>query len=118
MLAAKDSWTLTLVSATTAVALAAAGLLLTTLAPGAAPAASSAILAASLGATATAFTLIAGRVRRLELENEGLIEEISQEFQRVKDKVEIFEEALVATGDGGARVGPEATVDSHRVMVK
>lgn len=115
MIAAKESWTLTLVSATAAVALAAAGLLLTTVSPGAAPSVAAALLAASLGATATSFTLVASRVRRLELENEGLIEEISQEFQRVKDKVEIFEEAFATSSDLTIE---DATSAAHRVVVK
>ena len=106
-----ESWTLTLVAGTVAVALAAAGLLLTTLAPGAAPSVSALLLATSLGATGTAFTLVAARVRRLELENEGLIEEISQEFQRVKDKVEIFEEALAPDEDA-------LEASARRVVVK
>src|SRR5438093_8519823 len=94
-----ESWTLTLVAGTFAVALAASGLLLATVAPGAAPTVSTILLATSLGATGAAFTLVATRVRRLELENEGLIEEISQEFQRVRDKVEIFEDAFTAEAD-------------------
>jgi len=107
-----ESWTLTLVAATVAVALAAAGLLLATVAPGAAPTVSAALLATSLGATGTAFTLVAVRVRHLELENEGLIEEISQEFQRVRDQVEVFSEALAPES--------EATLDdaARRVVVK
>ena len=106
-----DAWNLTLVAATVAVALAAAGLLLNALSPGAAPVVSAALLATSLGATGVAFTFLAMRVHRLELENEGLIEEISQEFQRVKDRIEIFGEALAPDA--------EAMEDAaRRVVVK
>ncbi|HUR68435.1 MAG TPA: hypothetical protein VM370_04255 [Candidatus Thermoplasmatota archaeon] len=91
---AQSNWSLTLVLASLAVAFALVGLGLGTLYPGAAPLVSTALLGASLGCTAGAFTRVAMRVRRLELENEGLIEEISQEFDRVKDKIEIFGEAL------------------------
>lgn len=94
MISAENNWTLTLVLASLAVALAAVGLGLSGFYPGAAPILYTAILAGSLGCTAGAFVRVASRVRRLELENEGLIEEISQEFDRVKDKLEIFGEAL------------------------
>lgn len=89
-----QSWTLTFVSAALAIGFAAAGLGLTAFYPGAAPMVASGLLLASLACTATAFTRVALRLRRLELENEGLVEEISQEFDRVKDKLEIFSEAL------------------------
>jgi len=94
MLADETQWTWTIVFAALAVCLAAVGLGLEMLYPGAAPLASSTILAGSLVATGAAFARVAMRVRRLELENLGLIEEISQEFDRVKDKLEIFSEAL------------------------
>lgn len=94
MISADNHWTLTLVFASLAVAFAAVGLGLGTIDPGAAPLVATSLLAASLGCTAAAFVRVAQRVRRLELENEGLIEEISQEFDRVKDKIEIFSEAL------------------------
>ncbi|HEX2022412.1 MAG TPA: hypothetical protein VHH36_06840 [Candidatus Thermoplasmatota archaeon] len=94
MLSTKDSWTPTLVLATAAVAFALAGLGLTSTAPGAAPLLATSLLVASLGATASAFAFVAMRVRRLELENEGLVEEIAQEFRRVQDRMEIFGDAL------------------------
>ena len=94
MISAENNWTFTLVLATLAVAFAFAGLGLDGLYPGAAPLVAAGLLAVSLACTAGAFTRLAMRVRRLELENEGLIEEISQEFDRVKDKIEIFTEAL------------------------
>ena len=115
MLTSKDSWNLTLVAATLAIALAGAGLLVTTLAPAAAPVATGALLAGSLGGTVAAFGLLASRVRRLELENEGLVEEISQEFDRVKDRLDIYAEALAAPDEGGEAVSVEG---SHRVVVK
>ncbi|HET6403361.1 MAG TPA: hypothetical protein VFH78_01835 [Candidatus Thermoplasmatota archaeon] len=94
MISVDNNWTVTLVCATLAVAFALAGLGLNGIYPGAAPLVATGLLVASLGFTAAAFTRVALRVRRLELENEGLIEEISQEFDRVKDKIEIFSEAL------------------------
>lgn len=90
------SWTPTLLLATLAIAFAATGLALTSFYPGAAPLVATGLLAASLTATTGAFTLVATRVRRLELENEGLIEEVSQEFARVQDRIDIFGEALEA----------------------
>ena len=94
MLSVDNNWSFTLVFATLAVGFALAGLGLGGIYPGAAPLVATALLVASLGCTAVAFTRVALRVRRLELENEGLIEEISQEFDRVKDKIEIFTDAL------------------------
>lgn len=94
MISADNHWTFTLVLASLAIAFALVGLGLGAVYPGAAPLVASALLAGSLLCTAGAFTRIAVRIRRLELENEGLIEEISQEFDRVKDKIEIFSEAL------------------------
>jgi hypothetical protein len=91
---AENHWSITLVFATLAVAFALAGLGLGSFYPGAAPLVSGGLLALSLGSTTIAFGRLAMRIRRLELENEGLIEEISQEFDRVKDKIEIFSEAL------------------------
>lgn len=90
----KDSWASTLLSATIAVTFATVGLAASLLYPGATPLLTTGVLLGSLAATATAFTLVALRLRRLELENEGLIEEISQELDRVHDKFEIFGEAL------------------------
>jgi hypothetical protein len=87
-------WLLTLVLAILAVTFAALGLVGTTLVPIETPAFTGALLLASLGCTAGAFGVLASRLRRLELENEGLIEELSQEFDRVKTKIEIFEEAF------------------------
>ena len=115
----QQSWTPTLLAGTLAVAFAAVGLASTAVYPGATPLVSSALLLASLGATATAFTLVARRVRRLELENEGLIEEISQKFDRVQDKLEIFGEALAEPRS----LAPEEPVKAsdeplRRVMVK
>lgn len=94
MIDAENHWIWTVVSAALAVAFAIVGLGLETFYPGAAPLVSTALLAGSLGATGVGFARVALRVRRLELENVGLIEEISQEFDRVKDKLEIFSEAL------------------------
>lgn len=94
MLSYTRPWIWTMLTATLAVAFAAIGLTLSLVAPGAMPVLGSALLLASLGMTATAFGRLVARVRRLELENEGLIEEISQEFDRVKDKIDIFAEAL------------------------
>lgn len=111
MLLVDNNWTVTLVFATLAVGFALAGLGLGGMYPGAlnepagssgssafgpaaAPLVASALLAGSLACTGVAFTRVAMRVRRLELENEGLIEEISLEFDRVKDKIEIFSNAL------------------------
>lgn len=87
-------WLLTLVLATLAVSFAVVGLVGTTLVPIETPAFTAALLAASLACTAGAFGILASRLRRLELENEGLIEELSQEFDRVKTKIEVFEEAF------------------------
>lgn len=87
-------WLLTLVLATLAVSLAAVGLTGTTIVPLQAPAFTGGLLLASLACTAGAFGFLAARLRRLELENEGLIEELSQEFDRVKTKIDIFEEAM------------------------
>ena len=94
MISTDSNWTFTLVFATLAVALAAVGLGLSGLYPGAAPLVTTALLLGSLAFTAAAFARVAMRLRRLELENEGLVEEIAQEFDRVKDKLEIFSEAL------------------------
>lgn len=94
MLSVDNDWTMTFVFAALAVGFALAGLGLDGFYPGAAPLVSSGLLVASLGCTSTAFTRLALRVRRIELENEGLIEEISREFDRMKDKIEIFTDAL------------------------
>ena len=115
MLATKN-WTATLVLSASAVLLALVGLGLTSLYPGAAAIVAGSLLAGSLGATAGAFTLVALRVRRLELENEGLIEEISQEFDRVKDKLEIFGEALEEPRS--LTPADEKDLPLRRVMVK
>ena len=115
----QQSWTPTLLSATLAVAFAVVGLLSTSFYPGATPFLSSALLLASLAATATAFTFVARRVRRLELENEGLIEEISQKFDRVQDKLEIFGEALAEPRTLAPQEPAKASDEPlRRVMVK
>ena len=116
MLSAKNSWTQTLIAAVVAVTLAATGLALTTFSPSTSPVVTSGLLLGSLGATTLAFTNLALRLRRLELENEGLIEEISQEFDRVKDKIEIFGEAL----ESPRTLSPEEAESApmRRVMVK
>lgn len=117
MLSVKDSWTHTLVCAVVAVTLAAAGLLVSTFSPATSGLVMGGLLAGSLAATAAAFTLLARRLRRLELENEGLIEEISQEFDRVRDKMEIFGEALQAPRNMTPEEA-EADAPMRRVMVK
>jgi hypothetical protein len=113
---AKNSWTQTLVAAVVALTLAATGLMLTTVSPTTSVLVTNGLLLASLGATGIAFTTLALRLRRLELENEGLIEEISQEFDRVKDKMEIFGEAL----ERPHTLSPEEVENTpmRRVMVK
>ena len=119
MLSLTRHWTWTLLAATLAVTLAAVGLTLTSAYPGAAPTLAASLLLGSLGCTAVAFTRVAMRVRLLELENEGLIEEISQEFDRVKDKLEIFSESLSAPrslSPEEAEAAEQASV--RRVMVK
>ena len=118
MLTAANSWTSTLLLASLAIAFAAVGLGLTGLYPGAAPLVSVALLVGSLGCTAGAFAQVALRVRRLELENEGLIEELSQEFDRVKDKIEIFAEALAEPRTLQPEVVESADVPMRRVAVK
>lgn len=101
-------WSITLAAAIAAVALALAGLAAPSLMPAAPPALMAAVLGASLVCTVLAFGTLAVRVRRLELENSGLVEEISQEFDRVRDKLEIFSDALAEprtltpTEEGGA----------------
>lgn len=114
----QQSWTPTLVSATLAIAFAAIGLASTTLYPGATPLLASGLLLASLAATGTAFTLVALRLRRLELENEGLIEEISQKFDRVEDKLDIFGEALAEPRTLAPEAPAKGDEPLRRVMVK
>lgn len=92
-----------------AVAFAASGLLLSTVAPGAAPAASSGMLLASLACTAGAFGLLVARVRRVEQENEGLVEELSQELARVKGRLDVVDAAHLA---------PREEAPGRRVVVK
>lgn len=118
MLSMDSNWTLTFIAVTLAVAFAVVGLSLTGFYPGAAPLVSLGLLVASLASTGFAFTRLAMRVRRLELENEGLIEEISREFDRVKDKLEIFGDALAEprTLTPGHEV--EADAPLRRVTVK
>jgi hypothetical protein len=87
-------WIVTLILATFAVSFAAAGLLGSTLFGVSSALFTTTLLVGSLAATAGAFGMLASRLRRLELENEGLIEELSQEFDRVRTKIEIFGEAL------------------------
>lgn len=111
-------WPLTTTAAVVAIVAAAAGLALNAFAPAAPALLTSGLLALSLAGTAVAFGRVAMRLRRLELENEGLVEEISQEFDSVKDKLEIFSEAL----EEPRSLEPEAA-ESHaapmrRVMVK
>jgi len=117
MISADKNWTWTLVFATLAIAFAAAGLGLTGLYPGAAPLVGTSLLLASIASTTVAFTRVAMRVRRLELENEGLVEEIAQEFDRVKDKLEIFSEAL-AEPRSLTPQDVEANMPMRRVTVK
>ena len=117
MLSVDNNWTWTLVLATLAVTFAAVGLGLTGIYPGAAPMVATGLLVGSLVCTAGAFARVAIRVRRLELENMGLIEEISQEFDRVKDKLEIFSEALAEP----RTLQPEVKADDvpmRRVTIK
>lgn len=108
-----QSWTLTFVLASLAAASATVGLALVSLYPDQAPLVALGLLVASLACTALAFARLALRVRQLELENEGLVEEISQEFDRVKDKLEIFGEAVL-TPDEAAQEDPPL----RRVAVK
>ena len=110
------SWTFTLAAATLAVALAATGLVMMTFTPAAAPALATGLLAGSLLGTTAAFATLAARVRRLEMENMGLIEEISQEFDRVKDRLEIFQEALAEPHT--LDVAEEQEIPLRRVVVK
>ncbi|HET6403360.1 MAG TPA: hypothetical protein VFH78_01830 [Candidatus Thermoplasmatota archaeon] len=117
MISADKNWTFTLVLASLAIAFAGAGLGLAGLYPGAAPLVGTSLLAASLACTAGAFGRVALRLRRLELEHEGLVEEISQEFDRVKDKVEIFAEAL-AEPRSLTPDEVDASLPTRRVMVK
>ena len=120
MLSVDNNWSFTLVLATLAVAAALTGLGMNALYPGAAPLVMTGLLAASLLCTAGAFTRVAIRLRRLELENEGLIEEISQEFDRVKDKIEIFSEALAEPRSLSPEspAAPASSEAVRRVMVK
>lgn len=119
MLSAEKTWTPTLLFAAFAVAFAAIGLALTGLYPGAAPLVATSLLVASLACTTGAFGLVAMRVRRLELENEGLVEEISQEFSRVKDRLEIYSEALEAPRSLTPEQQEAAErASARRVMVK
>lgn len=117
MLSVDNNWTWTLVLATLAVAFATIGLGLTGLYAGAAPLVATGLLVASLACTAGAFARVALRVRRLEMENMGLIEEISQEFDRVKDKLEIFSEALAEPRSIQPEV-KEHDVPMRRVTIK
>ncbi|MFA5862810.1 MAG: hypothetical protein WDA16_14050 [Candidatus Thermoplasmatota archaeon] len=119
MMLENKNWLMTTVAATLAVVLAAVGLLSSTLYPGATPALTAALFVGSVAATATAFTGMALRVRRLEMENLGLIEEISQEFDNVKDKISIFAEALDAPRSMSPQV-PAKPADEplRRVTIK
>lgn len=119
MLSMTRNWTLTFATALFAVILAAAGLGLSAFSATASPTLTTALLAGSLACTALAFARVSLRVRRLELENEGLIEEISQEFDRVRDKLEIFSESLQSP----RTLSPEEAAaaeqaDVRRVVVK
>lgn len=118
MLAEHDrAWTFTIAAGSLAVVLATVGLLMPALAPAAPAAFPIALLVASLAATATAFTVLARRVHRLEMENLGLVEEISQEFDSVRDKLEIFGEAL-ADPQRLTVTEHEVNVPARRVEVK
>lgn len=116
MLSAKNTWTQILTAAILAVTLAAMGLALTALSPGTSSLVTSALLLGSLAATAVAFASLTRRLRRLELENEGLIEDISQEFDRVKDRLALFDAALQEPRS----LSPDGLEDApmRRVMVK
>lgn len=111
------SWVFTVAAASLAVALALTGLGLAILAPAAAPALGTALLAGSFAGTGGAFALLAARVRRLEMENMGLVEELSQEFDRVKDKLAIFEDALAEPRSIEPTVEAENT-PLRRVVIK
>ena len=113
---AKNSWTTTFAAAVVAITLAACGLLVTSFSPGTSVLVTNGLLLGSLVATGVAFANLALRLRRLELENEGLIEEISQEFDRVKDKIEIFGEALESPRT--LSPGEAESTPMRRVMVK
>jgi glycine/D-amino acid oxidase-like deaminating enzyme len=113
------SWTWTFALATAAILLAAVGFTVTSIDPGVAPGLTASLLLGSLACTAVAFGRVAMRVRRLELENEGLIEEIGQEFDRVKDKIEIFSDALQAPRTlSPAEAEAAEAANARRVMVK
>ena len=115
---AKNSWTQTLVAAVVAVTLAATGLLLTTFSAATSVLVTNGLLLGSLAATTVAFTTLALRLRRLELENEGLIEEISQKFDRVNDKLDIFGEALAEPRTLAPEAPAKGDEPLRRVMVK
>jgi hypothetical protein len=110
-------WIWTFSAALAATVLAAAGLLANLLVPAGSPALAAPLLMASLACTAVAFARMALRVRRLELENEGLVEEISQEFDRVKGKLDIFSDALAAPGASAPAEATDRT-GQRRVVVK
>lgn len=120
MLSYTRSWIWTILAATLAIVFAGVGLTMNTVEPGAMPLFSSGLLLASLACTAAAFGRLVSRVRRLELENEGLIEEISQEFDRVKDKLEIFSEALADPRSISPEEAAEREADApmRRVTIK
>lgn len=113
MITFDKTWTWTLVLGVLAIAFATIGFGLETLVP-AAQAPALVLLVASLGCTAGAFTRVALQVRRLELEREGLLEEISQEFDRVKDRMDIMAEGMEAP----RRVTPEEAVVRRRITIK
>lgn len=106
-----NNWTLILVTATVAATLAGVGLVGSMILPAEFAALSAAALGGALTASTAAFSLVALRLRRLELENEGLVEELSQEFDRVKEQLEV--EPRSYTPDG-----PAARAVQQRVMVK
>ena len=112
-------WTLTMLAASCAIAFAIGGLAVSAVAPAAPAYAASTLLIGSLASTAAAFTLLAVRIRRLETENAGLVEELSQEFERVKDKLEIYGDALQETQRVPLRDAEmEANTPMRRVPLK
>lgn len=89
-------WPMTMLAAGFAIAFAVAGGALRWFAPDAPALLGTGFLAVSLAATATAFGLVAARVRRLEMENTGLVEEMTQQFERVRSQMDVFDDALSA----------------------
>ncbi|HEX2022413.1 MAG TPA: hypothetical protein VHH36_06845 [Candidatus Thermoplasmatota archaeon] len=91
LIATPRPWTLVLLVASASLAaglggIASAALALSWLAVG--------LFAAALAGSALTFGLLARRVRHLERAQEGLVEELSQELDRFKDKLDAFSAAL------------------------